>query len=53
MIHSDTRMTAFTFMMSQYGAFVNDLDRETNYPDIILKPFIYESVRIFARAMTP
>ncbi|MBM7841179.1 AcrR family transcriptional regulator [Alkalihalobacillus xiaoxiensis] len=53
MIHSDTRMTAFTFMMSQYGAFVNDLDRETNYPDIKLKPFIYESVRIFARAMTP
>ncbi|GAF14120.1 transcriptional regulator, TetR family [Bacillus sp. JCM 19046] len=53
MIHSDTRMTAFTFMMSQYGAFVNDLDRETNYPDIKLKPFIYESVQIFARAMTP
>lgn len=50
---TDPRMQAFTFMMSQYGAFVNDLEAEKNYPGITLEPFIEESVRIFARALTP
>lgn len=50
---TDPRMQAFTFMMSQYGAFVNDLEAEKNYPGITLEPFIEESVKMFARALTP
>ncbi|WP_127494002.1 TetR/AcrR family transcriptional regulator [Paenibacillus glycanilyticus] len=50
---TDPRMQAFTFMMSQYGAFMNDLEAGRNYPDIALEPFIEESVRMFARALTP
>ncbi|MCQ6562208.1 TetR/AcrR family transcriptional regulator [Paenibacillus mendelii] len=50
---TDPKMQAFTFMMSQYGAFVNDLETGKNYPDIALKPFVEESVRLFARALTP
>ncbi len=50
---TDSRMQAFTFMMSQYGAFVNDLEAGKNYPDMALEPFIEESVKLFARALTP
>lgn len=50
---TDPRLQAFTFMMSQYGAFVNDLEVGKNYPGIALEAFIEESVRIFARALTP
>jgi len=53
MIRTDPKMQAFTFMMSQFGAFVNDLEAGKNYPDIALEPFMHESVKIFARALTP
>ncbi|WP_248929818.1 TetR/AcrR family transcriptional regulator [Paenibacillus hamazuiensis] len=53
MIRTNPRMQAFTFMMSQFGAFVNDLEAGKNYPDIALEPFMQESVKIFARALTP
>lgn len=52
MICTDPRIQAFTFMMSQYGAFVNDLEAGKNYPDIKLEPFMQESVKIFARAFS-
>ncbi len=50
---TDPRMQAFTFMMTQYGAFVNDLEAGKNYPDIALERFIEDSVKTFARALTP
>jgi len=50
---TNPRLQAFTFMMSQYGAFVNDLGSGKNYPDVALEPFIEESVKMFARALTP
>ncbi|MFD0621275.1 TetR/AcrR family transcriptional regulator [Paenibacillus sp. GCM10027629] len=53
MIRTDPKMQAFTFMMSQFGAFVNNLEAGKNYPDIALEPFMHESVKIFARALTP
>ncbi|GGD88321.1 TetR family transcriptional regulator [Paenibacillus nasutitermitis] len=49
---TDSRLQAFTFMMSQYGAFVNDLEAGKNYPGIALESFIEESVKLFARALT-
>lgn len=50
---TDPRLQAFTFMMSQYGAFVNDLETEKSYPGIALEAFIEESVGMFARALSP
>ncbi|GAJ98456.1 TetR/AcrR family transcriptional regulator [Geomicrobium sp. JCM 19055] len=52
-IKTDYKMAAFTFMMAQYGAFVNDLDTKINYPDISLDSFIRESVKVFAKGLTP
>ena len=45
-------MQAFTFMMAQYGAFINDLEAGSNYPGIRLQPFIQENVKIFVRSLT-
>lgn len=52
MICTNPKIQAFTFMMSQYGAFVNDLEAGENYPSIKLEPFVQESVKIFARAFS-
>ncbi|MCR8643789.1 TetR/AcrR family transcriptional regulator [Paenibacillus sp. N1-5-1-14] len=53
LIQTNPRMHAFTFMMSHFGAFVNDLDSGKSYPGIQLEPFMIESVKLFARALTP
>ncbi|MBB6671570.1 TetR/AcrR family transcriptional regulator [Cohnella nanjingensis] len=53
MIRTNPEMQAFAFMMAHFGAFINDLDAGKNYPHIKLEPFMQESVRIFARALTP
>ncbi|MBP1996729.1 TetR/AcrR family transcriptional regulator [Paenibacillus eucommiae] len=45
-------MQAFTFMMAQYGAFINDLEAGNNYPGISLDQFIQENVKIFVRSLT-
>jgi TetR/AcrR family transcriptional repressor of mexJK operon len=44
-------MQAFTFMMAQYGAFINDLEAGNNYPGISLDQFIQENVNIFVRSL--
>ncbi|MFD0716387.1 TetR/AcrR family transcriptional regulator [Paenibacillus sp. GCM10027626] len=49
---SNPTMQAFTFMMAQYGAFINNLDSRENYPNIGLEQFIQENVKIFARSLT-
>ncbi|MFC4104202.1 TetR/AcrR family transcriptional regulator [Paenibacillus xanthanilyticus] len=53
LVATDPRMQAFTFMMSQFGAFLNDLEAGDNYPDIALEPYMKASVQLFARALTP
>jgi hypothetical protein len=45
-------MQAFTFMMAQYGAFINDLEAGSNYPGIRLQSFVQENVKIFVRSLT-
>jgi TetR/AcrR family transcriptional repressor of mexJK operon len=45
-------MQAFTFLMAQYGAFINDLEAGNNYPDISLDQFIQENVKIFVQSLT-
>ncbi|WP_020431661.1 TetR/AcrR family transcriptional regulator [Paenibacillus riograndensis] len=49
---SNPTMQAFTFMMAQYGAFINDLEAGNNYPGISLDQFIQENVKIFVRSLT-
>lgn len=53
MISTNPEMHAFSFMMMNFGAFMNDLDSHKNYSTISLEPFIQESVKIFARALQP
>ncbi|TDF92807.1 TetR/AcrR family transcriptional regulator [Paenibacillus piri] len=53
MIRTNPELQAFTFMMTHFGAFINDLESGKHYPNIELDPFMQESVRIFARALTP
>ncbi|NOV01605.1 TetR/AcrR family transcriptional regulator [Paenibacillus planticolens] len=53
MIPDNPELHAFSFMMMQFGAFINDLDSRTNYSSIALEPFVLESVKIFARALQP
>ncbi|WP_159884620.1 TetR/AcrR family transcriptional regulator [Paenibacillus puerhi] len=45
-------MQAFTFLMAQYGAFINDLEAGNNYPGISLDQFIQENVNIFVQSLT-
>ncbi|MFD0693262.1 TetR/AcrR family transcriptional regulator [Paenibacillus sp. GCM10027628] len=53
MIRTNPELQAFSFMMMNYGAFMNNLDARTNYPTVSLDAFIQESVQIFTRAITP
>lgn len=52
-VSEQPELHAFSFMMMQFGAFMNDLDSRTNYSSISLEPFIEESVKVFARALKP
>ncbi|WP_276357956.1 TetR/AcrR family transcriptional regulator [Cohnella caldifontis] len=49
--NGNPRMLAFTFLMANFGAFINDLEAGENYPGIGLDSFIRESVKIFARSV--
>jgi len=49
---SNPSMQALTFMMAQYGAFINNLEAGENYPGIGLEQFIQENVKIFARSLS-
>ncbi|MBD0380487.1 TetR/AcrR family transcriptional regulator [Paenibacillus sedimenti] len=46
-------MTAMSFMWMNYGAFFSSLNATGASPDQSLHEFIEESVRLFARALTP
>ncbi|HEY8529065.1 MAG TPA: TetR/AcrR family transcriptional regulator [Paenibacillaceae bacterium] len=46
-------MTALSFMWMNYGAFVSSLDTKFEPQEKKLPSFIEESVRLFARALTP
>ncbi|MFC5406298.1 TetR/AcrR family transcriptional regulator [Cohnella soli] len=50
---SNPTMQGFSFMMAQYGAFINDLEAGNNYPGISLEQFIQENVKIFVRSLAP
>jgi len=53
MVAGDPELRAISFMMMNFGAFMNELDSKEIFPSVTLDDFIEESVRIFARALTP
>ncbi|WP_044642076.1 TetR/AcrR family transcriptional regulator [Risungbinella massiliensis] len=53
LIQTDPQLQAMLFMMMHFGAFMNNLDANTNFSTISLEAFITESVQTFARALTP
>ncbi|MEW9674514.1 TetR/AcrR family transcriptional regulator, partial [Ammoniphilus sp. 3BR4] len=53
LIRTNPELQALSFMMMNFGAFMNNLDDEANFPTVSLESFIEESVQIFTRALTP
>lgn len=52
-IASNFELQAQTFMWMNYGAFISKMNAKVTAPENSLDEFIEESVRIFARALTP
>lgn len=53
LVAGNPELRAISFMMMNFGAFMNELDSKEIFPSVTLDEFIEESVRIFARALTP
>jgi len=53
LIRTDPELQALSFMMLNFGAFMNNLDSNDNFPNVSLETFIMESVQTFTRALTP
>jgi TetR/AcrR family transcriptional regulator, mexJK operon transcriptional repressor len=53
LIQTNPEVQALSFMMMNFGAFMNDLESNANFPTVSLEDFISESVQIFTRALTP
>ncbi|WP_332633782.1 TetR/AcrR family transcriptional regulator [Halalkalibacter flavus] len=53
LIRTDPELQALSFMMLNFGAFMNNLDSNDNFPSVSLETFIMESVQTFTRALTP
>lgn len=52
-VRTNPELQAFSFMMMNFGAFMNNIEEQTNYPTITMEPFIVECVQLFTRALTP
>lgn len=53
LIRTNPELQALSFMMMNFGAFMNILDADENFPTVSLETFITESVQTFTRALTP
>jgi TetR/AcrR family transcriptional repressor of mexJK operon len=53
LIRTDPELQALSFMMLNFGAFMNNLGSNDNFPTVSLEAFIMESVQTFTRALTP
>ncbi|MED4784501.1 TetR/AcrR family transcriptional regulator [Brevibacillus choshinensis] len=53
LLPTNPKLQAFTFLMLNFGIFMNNLEAEENFPGITLNEVVEESVSIFARALTP
>ncbi|MCR8630075.1 MULTISPECIES: TetR/AcrR family transcriptional regulator [Paenibacillus] len=52
-VTSNPELNALSFMWMNYGAFISNLNAKEAVSDDSLDEFIEESVRLFARALTP
>lgn len=52
-IRTNQELQALSFMWMNYGAFISNLNADESFPAVSLEAFIEESVRLFARALTP
>lgn len=53
LLPTNPKLQAFTFLMLNFGIFMNNLEAEGNFPDMTLEEVLQESVVIFARALAP
>ncbi|AJY77970.1 transcriptional regulator [Paenibacillus beijingensis] len=53
LIRTNPELQALSFMWMNYGAFVSSLGADETFPGVPMEDFIEESVRLFARALTP
>lgn len=53
LIPTNPELQALSFMMMNFGAFMNNLDADENFPTVSLETFITVSVQTFTRALTP
>lgn len=53
LIRTDPELQALSFIMLNFGAFMNNLDNDMNFPNVSLERFITESTQLFTRALTP
>ncbi|MDR9856280.1 MULTISPECIES: TetR/AcrR family transcriptional regulator [Paenibacillus] len=53
MARTNPEIQALSFLMMHFGAFLNELEKDENFPGVTLDAFIEESVRIFAKALAP
>ncbi|MFC7391623.1 TetR/AcrR family transcriptional regulator [Scopulibacillus cellulosilyticus] len=53
LISTNPELQALSFMMMNFGAFMNNLDSDDSFPTVSLEAFIMESVQTFTRALTP
>jgi hypothetical protein len=53
LIQINPEVQALSFMMMNFGAFMNNLDADDNFPTVTLEAFIMEGVQTFTRALTP
>lgn len=53
LIDTDLELQALSFMLMNFGAFMNNLDANENFPTVSLDAFILQSVQTFTRALTP
>ncbi|UPO90167.1 TetR/AcrR family transcriptional regulator [Niallia sp. Man26] len=52
-VKTNPDVQAFSFMAMNYGAFLNNLETEINFPSVSLENFITVSVQTVTRALTP
>ncbi|WP_078435401.1 TetR/AcrR family transcriptional regulator [Metabacillus halosaccharovorans] len=53
LIKIDPETQALSFMMMNFGAFMNNLESDMNFQNVSMEKFITESVQLFTRALTP
>ncbi|MGE6613251.1 TetR/AcrR family transcriptional regulator C-terminal domain-containing protein [Peribacillus sp. NPDC076916] len=52
-IRSNPELQALSFMIMHFGAYMDEIESNADFPSLSLDDFIKESVTLFIRALTP